>query len=65
VNHEATRHARRARRSLPAPPGNIGQQMFRSCYSNARMHGESEDEAIATSIDAVRTQVPGFVPIEQ
>jgi hypothetical protein len=45
--------------------GEVNQQMFRSCYSNARMHGESEDEAIATSIDAVRTQVPGFVPIEQ
>ena len=49
---------------FPARRGNIGQQMFRSCYFNARMGGESVDEAIKSSIEAVRTHVPGFVPIE-
>ena len=49
---------------FPRRRGNIGQQMFRSCYFNARMHGEGVDEAIASSVDAVRVHVPGFVPIE-
>jgi hypothetical protein len=27
--------------------GNLGQQMFRSCCFNGRMHGESVEDAIA------------------
>lgn len=49
---------------FPARRGNIGQQMFRSCYFNSRMHGDSVEEAIKSSVEAVRIRVPGFVPIE-
>ena len=59
---------RRLRAELDArfPPrhGNLGQQMFRSCYYNGREAGESPDEAVRTSLEAVRAHVPDFVPID-
>jgi len=49
---------------FPRMRGNLGQQMFRSCYYNTRMHGESVSEAFRSSVEAVRQYVPGFTPIE-
>ena len=49
---------------FPRMRGNVGQQMFRSCYFNGREAGESPEEAVRTSIQAVRVHVPDFVPIE-
>jgi hypothetical protein len=49
---------------FPRRRGNIGQQMFRSCYYNARMHGYGMAEAIRSSVEAVRRYVPDFTPIE-
>ena len=49
---------------FPRRRGDLGQQMFRSCYYNGREAGESPDEAVRTSIEAVRVHIPDFVPIE-
>lgn len=49
---------------FPRMRGNLGQQMFRSCYFNCRMHGESVSDAIRSSVEAVRRYVPDFTPIE-
>jgi hypothetical protein len=50
---------------FPRRRGNFGQQMFRMNYYDLRMSGAGIDAAIASSIEAVRLYVPGFVPVVQ